>query len=280
MQIGLSIFATEVTIHPVRLAREAEARGFESLFFPEHTHIPASRKTPYPLGGELPPEYHMTHDPFVGLAQAAAVTERLKVGTGICLVPEHDPIVLAKTVASLDRLSGGRFLFGVGAGWNAEELENHGGVFAERWKVLEDRIQAMKAIWTEETASYHGTHSDFDAIWSKPKPHQKPHPPVLIGAQTRVALKRVVRYGDGWFPINGTCRLERRIPELHELAEKAGRDPASFSITLFGAIPDAGQLEKVRELGVTRAVFALPQSPESKTLELLDRYAPLVGLQG
>ena len=279
MELGLAIFATEVTIHPVRLAREAEARGFESLFFPEHTHIPSSRKTPYPLGGELPPEYRMTYDPFVGLAQAAAVTERLKVGTGICLVPEHDPIVLAKEVATLDRLSGGRFLFGVGAGWNAEELENHGGRFGERWKVLEDRIRAMQAIWTQHEATYHGSHTNFDAIWSDPKPIQRPHPPVLIGAQTRVALKRVVRYGDGWFPINGTCPLERRIPELRQLAEKEGRDPASFSITLFAATPDAGQLEKVSELGVTRAVFALPQAPEGEILALLDRYAPLVGLQ-
>lgn len=278
MELGLSIFPTEVTIHPIRLAKEAEARGFSTLFFPEHTHIPSSRETPFPMGGDLPPEYHMCPDPFVALAQAAAVTETLKIGTGICLVTEHDPIVLAKVVASLDYLSGGRFQFGVGAGWNKEELENHGGKFSERWKLLEDRICAMKAIWTEEAASYHGSHTHFDAIWSKPKPAHKPHPPVLIGAQTRVALKRVVRYGEGWFPINGTCPLDRRIPELRELADKAGKDPASFSITLFGAVPDAGQLEKLQELGVTCAVFALPQAPESRILEMLDRYTPLAEL--
>jgi probable F420-dependent oxidoreductase len=276
VKLGLFIFPTESSIHPIRLAREAEARGFESLLFPEHTHIPASRRTPFPGGGDLPPHYWQTYDPFVALAQAAAVTERLRVGTGVCLVIEHDPIVLAKQVASLDSLSGGRFVLGIGAGWNAEEMENHGTRFGERWKLARERILAMKQIWTQTNAEYHGKYVSFDPIWSEPKPRQKPHPPVWIGASTRHALKRVVEYADGWLPIHGSCNLEQRIAELRLLAERARRDPASISISLFAAPGDRAKLEAVEKLGVERAILPLPSAPAEAVLPLLDRYAQLL----
>ena len=277
MHIGLSIFSTADSIQPVPLARAAEERGFESLFFIEHTHIPASRRTPYPMGGDLPSIYWESYDPFVGLAQAAAVTERLRVGTGICLVPEHNPIALAKRVASLDALSGGRFLFGIGAGWNAEELENHGVAFEDRWKVLRESVLAMKQIWTANDAEYHGEFIDFDPVWSEPKPTQKPHPPILIGASSRVALRRVVEYGDGWLPIHGTCNLERRLDDLDRLCAEAGRDRASIDVTLFAAPGDRQELEALAKLGVGRAVLGLPSEPEAQVLARLDGWAHLVG---
>ncbi len=277
MRIGLSIFSTADSIQPVPLARAAEERGFESLFFIEHTHIPASRRTPYPMGGDLPSIYWESYDPFVGLAQAAAVTERLRVGTGICLVPEHNPIALAKRVASLDALSGGRFLFGIGAGWNAEELENHGVAFEDRWKVLRECVLAMKQIWTAKDAEYHGEFIDFGPVWSEPKPTQKPHPPILIGASSRIALRRVVEYGDGWLPIHGTCNLERRLEDLDRLCAEAGRDRASIDVTLFAAPGGRQELEALAKLGVGRVVLGLPSEPEAQVLARLDGLAHLLG---
>jgi probable F420-dependent oxidoreductase len=276
MHVGISQFATEATIHPTRLAREAEARGFESLFFIEHTHIPASRRTPYPMGGDLPSIYWQSYDPFVALAQAAAVTERLRVGTAICLVPEHHPIALAKRVASLDVLSQGRFVFGVGAGWNAEELENHGVRFDDRWQVLRESILAMKEIWTKKDAEYHGKFVDFAPVWSEPKPTQKPHPPILLGASTRVALRRVVEFADGWMPIAGTCNLERRLAELTELCAERGRDRRTVNVTLFAAPGSRAELDALGELGVDRVVLGLPTAAEGDVLERLDRFAKLL----
>src|SRR5881227_2821501 len=200
MLIGAAIFATDYAIRPDDLARELEQRGFESLWLPEHTHIPASRRSPYPAGGELPKEYSHTYDPFVALATVADATERIKLATGICLVIERDPITTAKEVASLDRLSEGRFLFGVGAGWNLEEMENHGTDPRRRFSLMRERIEAMKAIWTEDEASHHGELVDFDPIWSWPKPVQKPHPPVLVGGNGERVLERVVAFGDEWMP--------------------------------------------------------------------------------
>ena len=201
MDFGLLIFATDYAIAPDTLAREAEAHGFESLFLPEHTHIPASRKSPWPGGAELPRQYWHAHDPFVALSMAAAVTKTIKLGTGISLVTERDPILMAKQVASLDFLSNGRVQLGVGAGWNAEEMKNHGTPFADRWKILRERVLAMRQIWTEEEAEYHGEFVDFDKLWAYPKPVQAGGPPVLLGASSRFVYQRIAEYGDGWFPI-------------------------------------------------------------------------------
>ncbi len=277
MKYGLSIFATGETIRPDVLARAAEERGFEALFFPEHTHIPASRRTPYPLGGELPKEYWCAFDPFVALSMAAAVTTRLKVGTGICLVVERDPIILAKEVASLDFLSGGRFLFGIGAGWNVEEMENHGTNFATRWKLLRERIEAMKSIWTQEDSAYRGDLVRFDSIWSGPKPLQKPHPPILLGGHGKKALQRVIRYCDGWMPIGPMVRdFAAAMRRLREFAQQSGRDPNAISVTATSAPPDKKVLATWAAAGVERAVFPLPPAPADVVLRQLDRYATLM----
>ena len=200
MQIGAFYFPTDYGIDVAELARELEARGFDSLFVCEHTHIPASRRTPFPSGGELPKRYSHTHDPFVALSFAAAATRTLKLGTGICLVPQRDPIVTAKSVASLDLLSNGRFIFAMGGGWNVEEMENHGASYETRFKLLRERALAMKELWTKEEAEFHGEFVNFDPVWQYPKPKQKPHPPMQLGGETDHTLKRVVEFCDGWFP--------------------------------------------------------------------------------
>src|SRR5215831_4497174 len=200
MKLGVTMFATDYAIRPDDLAVASEERGFESVWFPEHTHIPASRKSPWPGGAELPKEYWHTHDLFVSLMAAAAVTQTIKLGSGICLVIERDPIVLAKSVASVDQLSNGRLLFGIGGGWNAEEMEHHGTPFQRRWKVLRERIEAMKEIWTQETAEYHGEFVNFDPLWSYPKPLQQPHPPILLGTLFFFQAEDGIRDCDGWIP--------------------------------------------------------------------------------
>src|ERR687884_170253 len=234
VDFGVAIFPTDYAIDPVALGRLAEERGFESLLFPEHTHIPTSRRTPYRGGGELPRQYSHTYDPFVALGAAAAVTERIRLGTGICLIIQRDPIVTAKEVASLDRLSGGRFLFGVGAGWNEEEMENHGTDPRRRFGIMRERVEAMKAIWTSDEAEYHGRYVDFDPIWSWPKPLQEPHPPILVGGTGERVLDRVVAFGDGWLPnrVDDPGALNRRIEELSRRAERAGR--GRIPVTVFG----------------------------------------------
>jgi probable F420-dependent oxidoreductase len=255
MDLGLGMLLTEYSIHPARFGRLAEEHGFESLFFAEHTHIPTSRETPYRGGGELPREYSHTVDPFVALAAAAAVTERLKLGTGVCLVIERDPIVTAKEVATLDQVSGGRFLFGVGAGWNHEEMRNHGTDPRRRFSIMRERIEAMKAIWTEDEAEYHGRYVDFDPIWAWPKPMQKPHPPVLVGGIGEKVLDRVLAYGDEWFPnrVTDPEQLGKRIAELQRRAEEAGR--GRIPVSVFGAKPEARFVEGLRMAGVSRCVF-------------------------
>ena len=271
---GLQMFPTDYSIQPVELAKAAEERGFESLFFPEHTHIPTSRKTPYPGMGDLPKEYWHSHDPFVALAAAAAVTSRIKLATGICLIIERDPITTAKEVASLDMISGGRFIFGVGAGWNVEEMENHGTDPTSRWKLMRDRVLAMKAIWANDDAEHHGTFVDFDPIWSWPKPVQKPHPPILVGGYGPHTLNRVVEYGDGWIPVGmPPTVLSAQIPELNRLAEKAGRQP--IPITAYGVPGNKEVVEKYLEVGVERCVFWLPSEPPEQTLPTLDRLAEI-----
>lgn len=272
MKFGLYVFPTDYAIHPVELGKAAESLGFESLFFPEHTHIPTSRVSPWPGGGELPKEYSHTHDPFVALGAVAAVTEKILLGTGICLMVERDPITTAKEVASLDFISGGRVIFGVGGGWNLEEMANHGTDPQRRWKVLRERVEAMKTIWTQEEAEYHGEFVDFDPIWSWPKPKQTPHPPVLVGGNGANTLNRVVRYGDGWMPIGGRdTDLKARMEELNQLAQEAGRSP--LPVTIFGAAPKPEILENYAKLGVARVLFTLPSVAAEEALPRLERYA-------
>jgi probable F420-dependent oxidoreductase len=280
MQYGIFMFPTDYAIRPDDLARAAEERGFESLFVPEHTHIPASRRSPWPGGPNLPREYWHTLDPFVALGAAAAVTTRLKLGTGICLVIERDPITLAKEVASLDHLSRGRVLFGVGGGWNAEEMEDHGTDFASRWKLLRERIAAMKEIWTKEEAEYHGKFVNFDRIWSYPKPVQKPHPPILMGGGGPHARQRAVDFDGHWMPIVGRDPIEDGIADLRARAERAGRDRDAVTVSLFGARPDEAKLAAWRDLGVARAIFGLPPAGGDQVLPLLDQYAALAAKVG
>jgi probable F420-dependent oxidoreductase len=274
MDFGIVMFATDYAIEPAELARAVEERGFESLWFPEHTHIPASRKSPWPGGGELPKEYYRTHDLFVALAMAAGATKTLKIGSGICLVVERDPIALAKEVATIDVLSGGRFLFGIGGGWNAEEMANHGTEFKSRWKLLRERIEAMKVVWRDETAEYHGELVDFDPIYSWPKPLQRPHPPILLGGHGPKALQRVANYCDGWLPIPVRAgALADAIADLRRRVSAAGRDPAAVTISLYGVPADVDALRSYAKAGVQRAVFSLPAAGRDTVLPLLDRYA-------
>jgi probable F420-dependent oxidoreductase len=253
MDLGLVTFATDTGIDPAELARAAEDAGFESLFLTEHTHIPASRDSPWPGGGELPEKYWRTHDPFVALSFAAAATERIKLGTAVCLVIEHDPIVLAKQISSLQNLSGGRFVFGVGAGWNKHEMRNHGTDPATRHGDLRERVEAMRAIWTRDEAEYHGKHVNFDPIWQWPKPD--PLPPVMVGGNGPRAEDRVLRYGDGWMPnMPDLGELRERVAALRE---RAGRH---VPVTYYGAKPDTlGELEAA---GVDRALIVLETQPE------------------
>jgi probable F420-dependent oxidoreductase len=270
MELGLAHFLTDYGMEPVELARAVEERGFESLLLPEHTHIPVSRDTPYPAGGELPPEYSHTHDPFTALAAMAAVTERIKLGTGVCLIIQRDPIVTAKEVATVDRISGGRFLFGIGAGWNREEMENHGTDYRTRFTRMRESVEAMKAIWAEDEAEYHGKIVDFDPIWCWPKPVQRPHPPVLVGGLGEKVLDRVVAYGDEWIPnrIKSPEELGERIGELQRRAEAAGR--GRIPVTMFGAKPEARLLERLRDAGVTRSMFYLPAAERGEVERGLD----------
>jgi probable F420-dependent oxidoreductase len=273
VKFGISMFPTDYAIPVPELAKACEDLGFESLFFPEHTHIPTSRKSPWPGGAELPREYSHTLDPFVAMTAAATATTTLKVGTGVCLLIQRDPITTAKSVASVDHLSGGRVLFGIGGGWNREEMEDHGTDPSRRWKVLRERVEAMKEIWTKDEAEYHGEFVDFPPLWSWPKPVQKPHPPVLIGGDGPRTLQRVVRYGDEWMPIYGRSANDfpERIEELQAMAKEAGRDP--IPVSLFGAPPNPEHIETLGRAGVSRCVFALPALPAEEALPRLRRYA-------
>ena len=277
MDIGFFSYNTEYGIRADELAKELETRGFESLWVGEHTHIPASRETPFPGGGELPKPYYHMSDPFVTLAMAAAVTNNLKLGTGISLVVEHDPIVLAKSVATLDHYSNGRFLFGIGGGWNKEEMENHGYPFERRWKLLRERIEAMKTIWTEEEANYSGEFVEFERIISNPTPAQKPHPPVLMGGATDMSLKRVARYCDGWMPIDVLLREPQTMVEkMRRALEEEGRNHEDIQLSAFcQRARDAGSLKKFREAGFTRAIIGLPNRSRDEVLTFVDEYVGL-----
>ena len=277
MNIGVCMFFTDYAIRIDELAREAEARGFESLWVPEHTHIPVSRRTPFPGGSQLPKEYAHTFDPFVSLMAAAAATKRLRIGTGICLVIERDTIITAKEVASLDALSGGRFELGIGGGWNAEEMENHGTVFATRFKKLREQVLAMKEIWTKDEAEFHGKFVNFDKIWSWPKPAQKPHPPVLLGGESAYTLQRVVDFCDGWFPRGRAAEIILpALKDLGERAARAGRDMKTISVSVFGAKPDEATLETYAQAGITRAILRLPPDGRDAVLPLLDQWSKFI----
>jgi probable F420-dependent oxidoreductase len=276
MQVGVFYFPVDYGIDPGELAAALETRGFASLYVPEHTHIPVSRRTPFPGGGELPKKYSHTHDPFVALAFAAAATKKLLLGTGICLIPEHDPIVTAKSVASLDQLSGGRFIFGIGGGWNVEEMENHGAQYETRFRLMRERILAMKALWKEEEAAYHGNFVNFDPVWSYPKPKQRSHPPILLGGETDYTLRRIVEYCDGWIPrpVAGFTPRDAKA-RLARMAESKGRNPAELSITVFRAPPDKTALDDYRAAGIDAALLEIPDLDRDDILRRLDKYAPL-----
>jgi len=275
MNFGVIMFPTDYSISATDLARAVEDQGFESLWFPEHTHIPAERKTPWPGGPDLPREYSHPLDPFVGLAAAAVATKNLKLGTGVCLVVERDPITLAKEIASVDFISGGRFLFGIGGGWNYEEMANHGTDPGHRWSIMRERILALKQIWTEDEATFHGKYVNFDRIWSWPKPIQRPHPPIIVGGNGPRTLRRVVEYGDEWAPIIGRGPdLIPRFAELADMAAAAGRAAIPITVFAFGS-PNPKWVEQYQAAGASRYVFGLPAAPAERVLPVLGRCADI-----
>jgi probable F420-dependent oxidoreductase len=264
---------------PAELGLALEQRGFESLWVPEHSHIPLARTTEFPSGGDLPKAYYDIMDPFIVLTAAAAATQRLKLGTGVCLIAQRDPIQTAKLVASIDQVSNGRFLFGVGNGWNVEEMADHGTVFATRHKLARERLEAMKAIWTQAKPEYHGEFVDFGPMMTWPKPVQTPYPPIIVGGAFPYGARRAIRYGDGWIP-----RASRQtyadvgefLPQFRQMATEAGRDPNSLPITIFRVEENLDPLRHYRDLGVARVVISIPAAREDEVLPLLDRWAALV----
>jgi len=273
---GVMMFATDYAIQPGELARATEDRGLDSLFFPEHTHIPTSRRSPWPGGGDLPMEYSHTHDLFVAMTAAAAVTKRIKLGSGICLVIERDPIVLAKEVASLDVLSGGRVILGIGGGWNAEEMENHGTDFKRRWRLLRERVLAMKEIWSKEKAEFHGEFVNFDPIWSWPKPVQPGGPPILLGSEAKKCFERVVDFCDGWIPINRKGdQLKNGVQQLRDDAKRAGRRFEDMQLGVFGVPPKADLAKQLIDWGFSHLIFGLPPAKADKVLPMLDGYSEI-----
>jgi probable F420-dependent oxidoreductase len=285
MRYGVTMFATDVSIDVVELARAVEERGLDSLWLPEHTHIPTSRTTPHPSGAELPEKYKRSLDPLVALAAASSATTTLRLGTGILLPAQRDPLVTAKAVASLDHVAGGRIALGVGFGWNVEEMADHGVDYGSRRAVAREHVLAMQALWHDDEASFDGDHVRFSPSWSWPKPAQldrtgRPSVPVLLGGGAGPKLfAHAVEYADGWMPIGG-AGLSTALPTLHAALEEAGRDPAHFEVVPFAAVPDHGKLDHYRDLGVTETVFDLPSAPRDEVLPVLDRFAALVAERG
>jgi probable F420-dependent oxidoreductase len=277
MHFGVTMFGTDQSMRPDELARAAEERGFGSMYVAEHTHIPGSRRTPPPTGDETLPDYYSrAFDPFVALAMAAASTERLRVGTGICLVAQRDPIVTAKAVASLDHLSGGRFVFGVGFGWNQDEIESHGVEMTRRRDVAREHVLAMQRLWTDEEAAFDGEFVHLPPSWSWPKPVQQPWPPVLIGGAAGPKLfAHVAEYADGWIPIGGGG-VRAALSVLHQAMERAGRDPVTARVVPFGTFPDPGKLDYYASIGIDEVVLRLPVGGRDVALPVLDDYAKLV----
>lgn len=276
MKIGAFMFPTDYAISPTELAVAVEERGFESVWVPEHSHIPLSRKTPFPGGGDLPQQYYDTLDPFVTLAAMAAVTKKIMLGTGICLVTQRDPIHLAKESASVDYISGGRMMLGIGAGWNQDELENHGGDYDTRFKMMDDRMGAVQAMWTQDEAEYHGPFVDLDPLYSNPKPVQKTIP-VHVGGGTVHSARRAVKYGQGWMPIGWFADPDETLPQLRQLEAEAGKDPGSTEMSIFGSQGE-DYFKKCADVGVDRMIFDLPSESSDKILPMLDGYAKLAGL--
>lgn len=283
VDFGVLMFPTDYAVPPATLAKAAEARGFESLFFPEHTHIPTNRHTPWPGGGDLPREYWHSHDPYVALAAAASVTTNLKLGTGITLVTQRDPIVMAKQVASLDLISDGRVVLGIGAGWNAEEMANHGVVYAQRWAIVRERVLAMRQIWTQEEAEFHGEFVDFDPLWAYPKPRQAGGPKILLGASSKWAYERIADYADGWMPIHqdparaasqGAIDYAGGIAATRAAWSAAGRQ-GNPDFSIFGVGDDQRRVAELAELGFNRIIFGLPSADADVVMPLLDRYATI-----
>ncbi|HLW70811.1 MAG TPA: LLM class F420-dependent oxidoreductase [Candidatus Binataceae bacterium] len=279
---GLIAIPTHYTIQPAELARWAEAQGFESLWFGEHSHIPTSRKTPFPLGGELPVYYKEFFDPFIGLSAAAAVTTKIKVGTSVCLVPEHNTMNLAKMVACLDHVSNGRLLFGIGAGWNAEEMADHGAEFKDRWKITRERILAMREIWSKDVAEYHGKFVNFDPLWCWPKPVQAGGPPVILGAWSKWAPKRVAEYCDGWIPLDVGADLAGGLEAMRTEAARLGRPKEAFDLSVLTGFEMApaggleGRIQELLKLGFNRVGFLIPVAKPDKQWPVLERYASLI----
>jgi len=271
VKFGVAIFPTDYAISMAELAPAAEQLGFESLWVAEHSHIPASRQSPWPAGGELPKQYWHTMDPFVALTVAATASKTIRVATGICLLIQRDPIHTAKAVASVDLVSNGRFIFGVGAGWNREEMEDHGTDFSTRWKLLREKVEAIKAIWAQEESEYHGEMVNFGPMWCWPKPVQKPHPPILLGGSGPKILERVVRYADGWMPNRG--KAIERIPELLEMARAAGRAPIPVS---YYPKQDASEIERLAEAGVERCIYYVPPDGRDQALAKLEELASMI----
>ena len=279
MHFGASMFFTDYSMSPADLAVALEERGFESVWAPEHSHIPISRKSPTPGGGDLAKHYYDVMDPFVTLTAAACVTKTLRLGTGVCLVNQRDPIQTAKLVASIDQVSGGRFLFGVGDGWNADEMANHGTAFKTRHKLTRERIEAMKVIWTQSKAEYHGEFVNFDPMMAWPKPVQKPYPPILVGGAFPYGARRAVRYGDGWMPHRVRpeyANVADLIPQCRELIAASERDPASVPVTIWGVKEDMAMLERDRSLGVVRVIISLESAKADVILPELDRWAEII----
>jgi probable F420-dependent oxidoreductase len=278
VQFGVTMFATDQAMRPDELACAAEERGFVSLYVPEHTHIPVSRRTAPPSGDAVLPDYYKrAFDPFVALGMAAGATERLRVGTGICLVAQRDPIVTAKAVASLDHLSNGRFVFGIGFGWNADEIEDHGVEMGNRRAVAREHVLAMQRLWADDVASFDGEHVHLPPSWSWPKPVQEPWPPVLIGGAAGAKLfQHIAEYAEGWIPIGG-AGVRDALPDLHRAVEKAGRDPADVRVVPFGTIPDPGKVEYYSSIGIDEVVLRVPVGGRDVVLPVLDDYAKVVG---
>jgi probable F420-dependent oxidoreductase len=282
VDFGIVTIPTHYSIPPAELARWAEEHGLESLFFGEHTHIPTSRKTPFPLGGELPEYYKQFFDPFIALTAAAAVTHQLKVGTSVCLVPEHHPITLAKMVACLDRVSNGRFLFGIGAGWNVEEMADHGVAFKDRWKVTRERILAMREIWTKDVAEFHGDFVDFDPLWCWPKPVQAGGPPILLGAGSKWTAKRVAEYCNGWIPVDGPYNLAGGVEALRAEAARVGRSMAEFDLSvvtgyaLAGVSGNDSRIRELTQIGFNRILLLVEPGAPDAQWPVLERYAGLI----
>lgn len=274
MKIGLAFHATDLAMSPVEVAREAEARGFHSLYIPEHTHIPVSRRTPPPTGdAELGEEYRRTPDPYVALGACAAVTSRILLGTGVALVAQHDPIVLAKAIATVDQLSGGRLVLGIGYGWNHEEMESHGIDVKRRRARVRETILAMQELWSKEVASFQGEFIRFEASWQWPKPVQQPRPRLLLGgAPGPTLLRHIAEYGDGWFPFGG-AGMREALPEIRRAVEERGRDPKALHIVPMGVFPSSGKLAHFRELGATEVALRIPSAPRDTVMPVLDEYA-------